>query len=94
MVRESNDSEHLINVAGLQFSLTILAMLVLLLFLRAGRSIGWPILVARFGAAVASPLVLRLDQRGTPTAIAVVIVVGIHAVLGLLIGLLLATSAA
>ena len=92
MAREINDSKQLTHVAGIRFSLGLVAAIVLVLFLRNAQTIVLPILVALFGAALASPLVLWLQQRGVPTAIAVLTVVGIIAVLGLLIGLLLISS--
>ena len=92
MAREINDSKPLANVAGIKFSVGLVAVIVLVLFLRDAQTIVLPIFVAMFGAALASPLVFWLQQRGVPTAIAVLIVVGIIAVLGLLIGLLLMSS--
>lgn len=92
MARQTDDSKQLAHVAGIRFSLGLVAAIVLVMFLRDAQTIVLPIFVALFGAALASPLVLWLQQRGVPTAVAVLIVVGIIALLGLLIGFLLISS--
>lgn len=92
MAREINDSTHLANVAGIRFSLGLVAVIVVVFFLRNAQAIVLPFFVALFGAAVVSPLIFWLQRRGVPTAIAVLAVVSVIAVLGLLIGLLLISS--
>ena len=92
MAQEIKQSESAANVAGIRFSLALLAGLALVVFLREAQAIVLPIFVAMFFSALAAPLVLWLEQKRVPTAIAVLTVVGGIALLGLLAAVLLATS--